>query len=369
MILKLTVLIMLLIGNSNSFSSEKENEIFDINQLDPIDLLQSEYEKNKVLLIGFAHHYNHQHYIQLSKLLERIGSDKRLKYIVLERNHDISGFYELLSVNDLDKSLDKFRFKDISAQQRSLCFHEWAYSIAKFMPVIRRINKNRSNNPILVKSVDAVPSDIDAESWPGLGKPMADGTCSKHDTATIFSISATREERTARIFDTQIFKRLGPDEKVIVLYNQNHLIDEFQLCMPHMINENEWIANISPFTWITRFYHKNPEARDKTGLVLIDESIKNGWISTFEFTKRQLRRNPPISVAVHLGHFIGVLNERGLNILEKTSNTSNHLRRSSGTALYNKTLPEVAKGIIINPLAHILYDNKPAFEYLPQYCD
>jgi hypothetical protein len=163
-------------------------------------------------------------------------------------------------------------------------------------------------------------------------------------------------------------KNLGPNEKAIVPYNQNHLIDNFKFCMPTMISENEWVANMSPLTWISRYFTTFTEARERMGLILIDESISNGWISTFEFSKRQMLRNPANDGAVPISPFLGVLSEFGMNLLEANNHTKRYLEISNGQLLNQKTLPELARGIIINANANISHENKPASTYLPKYC-
>src|SRR5690349_9824873 len=61
-----------------------ENQIFDANRRDPLPLLRDVYEQNRVLVLGEVDHSYLTIHTLLHRLLEQVGTDPRLKYIVLE---------------------------------------------------------------------------------------------------------------------------------------------------------------------------------------------------------------------------------------------------------------------------------------------
>jgi hypothetical protein len=357
------------------FANEIENKLFDENRTTAIDLLEKEYQQSKVLFIGFYHHYTHQHIDQLSSLLQKIGNDPNFKTIVLERSSDVSSFYELLSTKELSTAIDDFGFSSQQAQEQTLCRGpgEWSYVIKNFFPELRKINQRRSDNPILAKSVDGIQTHMVEEDWPGLNRPMIDGTCPSKllttrsgETLTIYGISSTREQTTANSFKSQIWDKLGPNDKAIVLYHRAHLTDGLEVCQPEMISENNWTANLGNFSWYGRFLSDNPEVKKDVSLIFIDEKFdqKNEMI-TFDFTKRQSERSAT-DWAISLRPFKNVMNEIGFQMFTKESDIRRLFsnRYSSGS----KTLPEIANGLIFNSEAHIRFQNLKSSDYLPEYC-
>lgn len=371
------LLLALLLNTSTGlvFANEVENKLFDENRTTAIDLLEKEYQQSKVLFIGFYHHYAHQHIDQLSSLLQKIGSDPNLKTIVLERSNDVSSFYELLSTKKLSTAIDYFGFSSQQAQEQTLCRGpgEWSYVIKNFFPELRKINQSRPNNPILAKSVDGIQTFMVEEDWPGLNRPMIDGTCPSKllktrtgEALTIYGISSTREQTTANNFKAQVWDKLGPNDKAIVLYHRTHLTDGLVVCQPEMISENNWAANLGNFSWYGRFLSDYPEVKKDVSLVFIDEKFdqKNEMI-TLSFTKRQSERSST-DWAVSLRPFKNIMNEIGFEMFTKESD----IRRlySNPYSSGSKTLPEIADGLIYNSEAHIRYQNLKSSDYLPEYC-
>ena len=361
--------------SKHATADDIENKIFDENRTDAIDLLVKEYQQSKVLFIGFYHHYAHQHIDQLSSLLQKIGNDPNLKTIVLERSSDVSSFYELLSTKDLSKSIQDFGFKSQQAQEQTLCRGpgEWSYVIKNFFPELRKINQHRSHNPILAKSVDGIQSLMVEEDWPGLNRPMIDGTCPAKllttrtgEALTIYGISSTREHTTAKNIKSQIWDKLGPNDKAIVLYHRAHLTDGLDVCQPEMISENSWVSNLGNFSWYGRFLNDNPEVKKDVSLVFIDEKFDpTNEMITLNFTKRQSKRSST-DWAISLRPFKNIVNEIGFEMFTKDSD----IRRLYNTPYSSgsKTLPEIADGLIFNSEAHIRYKNLTSSDYLPEYC-
>jgi hypothetical protein len=359
--MKILLFCVLIFLSNNSYSQEDENDIFDSNRVDSVDLLEKEYSNSKVLFIGFPSHHTHQHIELLSKLLERIASDPNLKYIVLERAGDISKFYELLSTNELNTTLESFSFNSPEALKRSLCEGEWAYTIDQFFPKLRSINNKArpKNAPIIVKSIDGMVSTI-KEDWPGK-KPISDGTCNVSELRrpSFYVTSSNRESDTANNFSNRIWKKLGKNEKAIVLYNNMHLLSSFYACTPYMQSENVWEARISPLSWREFFLKQHPEAKKSTSLILIDEDAQFPYREyIFNFTDRHATRFPDQEWALPLRPFSNVLNEIGSEIFTIDSNARSY------NASSDLTLPEIAQGFIFHPLANVLYRNLTGEEYV-----
>lgn len=366
----ITYFLLLII--SFSAYAQIEDQIFDQNVTTATKLLDSEFEKSKVLFIGFSYHSNHQHIIQLTELIKRVGLDPKLKTIVLERAGDISGFYEMLSTNDLKTTLENYKFESDTAKIRSLCAPEWSFAISYLFPELRKINQLRpKDNPLLVKSIDGISSTI-AEMWPGRGRNLTDGTCSAAEitgaglTPTLYAVSGTREQTTAQNFSKRIWTKMQTDDKAIVLYHRGHIVDNFEACQPNMgADINNWIANKGLLTWFGRFGMIHPEARHQVSVILIDEKESIKTEHGFKFTQRQLKRTLDTEWAISLAPFIGVINEMGIEMFTENLDFRRYL---NGTISGTKALPEIADGLINNPMAHILYRTTRGNDYLPEYC-
>src|SRR5688572_2557420 len=64
-------------------SQNTENSLFDNHKQEPVELLLQAFKRNRILLLGLSGHETSQHLYYLSKLLEKVGTDPKLKYIIL----------------------------------------------------------------------------------------------------------------------------------------------------------------------------------------------------------------------------------------------------------------------------------------------
>lgn len=356
------ILSLIIFITGKVFSAEviAENEIFDQYKTTSHKLLLEEYGKSRILFLGTANHFNHHIYNLLTDLLKEIGKDPKLKYIVFERSSDISQFYEKLSEKTLGDVLTEFHFVNEEAKTRSLCESpEWAYTISDFFPEIRTINRNRVNK-VLVKSVDGMRSDLPL-NWPGR-QPIIDGTCRAQGTPTAYVVSTNREMDTAKNFSKNIWQMLGPNEKAIVVYHQAHLLEEIETCMPFMLQTNKWVAIKAYFSWISYFLNEHPEAKSQIRRIFLDEKSQSAYEGMLKFTKRQADRYPYQEFAISLTHFTRILKENGFEMYLPESSMGYR------TSLSDRTLPEVAEGLIWNPSAHIDTQIKSSHDYLPEHC-
>lgn len=358
-----------------SFAHMSEDELFDLHRTSDADLLNSEYEKSRFLFMGFSYHSNHQHINQLIELLKVRGLDPKLKFIVLERAHDLDKFYETLSQHDLKTTLSLFKFQNFEARYRSLCAGEWAYAIKYLFPLVRELNAKRpKNNPLLVKAIDGFSSTMD-EKWPG-SHQMKDGTCKASNLfyrgshLTSFGISSNREQMTADNFQKTVVLKMNSHDKAIVLYNRGHLLESFQVCQPNMgSTSQEWTANMGLISWLGRHLQMNPGFKSKMSLIFIDEeNPKEAHGTTFSFNHRQIQRYPMEDWALSLRAFKGLIPEKGIDIFSETSEMRNKFN-FGGTLTGTMTLPEMANGMIRNSRAHIDSRTLGGTDYLGEsYC-
>jgi hypothetical protein len=348
----------------------QEDDIFDAHRLAPAELLYQAYQQSRVLLIGTSNHTNFQHYNHLLELLEIVGNDPDLKYIVMERSYEVSGFYELLSTLSFESAMKQFKFTPERTLTDNLCLNpEWSYTIKEFMPKLRKINRLRgSKRPILLKTIEGMPADLSAGSVPG----VKDGNCS----ATIFnnfsemelnSLSLTREIKTQKNFEKSIWNDLGPNEKVIIVSHYMHLIDGFKGCRPSMDDQGNWTANIEPLTWLTPFFSSHPNVKKDFKLILIDEKDwgynPNGGL---KLVQRQAHRYPEEDFAFFTKPFEIVSRETGASMFVKDATINRRENILMHTS--EKKLDELFDGVIWNAKSDSLYLLRTAHEYLPNYC-
>lgn len=359
------------------FSKEgtTEDSIFDDHYTTQTsEFLRSEYEKKQILFLGAATHANFRHFNHLRELINLIGNDPNLKYIVFERSHELSRFYEHLSTESLETSLKLFEFPSEHAKNNSLCVSpEWAYTIGEFIPWLRSLNKSqRPKNPILIKSVDFINSSTGLPPANEVKVPVLDGSCKASSIginlgqsrpSTLTLNSANRERATARNFENEIWKKLKPNEKAIVIYKEAHLID-FENCLPDLGEDGLWRTNFLPMTWMRYFLNANPSARSAYRFVVLDEKdIAYNQNGIFKLTQRQFKRHP-YNFAISLDPFKGTLNEVGIDVI----NESSSLRRRMSPPSSTQTLDQLVDGIIWNSEPYADYSIKESHTYLPEYC-
>jgi hypothetical protein len=368
----------LLIYSSSVVSSQEnlEDSIFDAHHIkQPSKFLYEQYKRNQILFLGTANHQLYRHFNHLRDLLTLIGDDPNLKYIVFERSHDISRFYEYLSTETLKESLRLFEFQSERTKINSLCISpEWAFTIGDFSPWLRKLNKNlRPENPILIKSVDSISSSIGPPTEDEPLIPIKDGTCKASSLgirsgrareSALIMTGATREKETAKNFTHEIWKELKSNEKAIVIYHYAHLID-FEGCMPELDEDGNWITNIVSTNWLRYFLNANSSARSSHSVIVMDEKDKaynkNG---VFKLTQRQFKRHP-YSFAIGLAPFKGFLNEVGLNVFEDKAWWTQRMSPPSSA----RTLDQLVDGIIWNAEPYEDYMFKESHVYLPEVCN
>lgn len=372
------IAVFLICFTSAVFSQEStiEDSIFDENYTkETSNFLLEEYKRKQVLFLGTATHINFRHFNHLKSLLKLIGDDPNLKYVVFERPHDITGFYEILSTETLETSLKMFEFQSEFAKINSMCMSpEWAYTIGDFIPWLRNLNHNlRPNHPILFKSVDSTDSSMKFPPVNDPKVPVEDGTCkaSSIGITTGFArqsglivTGAEREKGTARIFESEIWKKLKPNEKAIVIYKDGHLID-FENCRPELGEDGMWRTNFGPLNWLRYFLNANPSARSSYSFVVMDEKDASYNINgIFKLTQRQFKRHQ-YNFAISLKPFKGFLSEVGINVLDEKSRLRQWFSSPSSSP---RTLDQLVDGIIWSSESYEDYMIKESHTYLPDYC-
>lgn len=351
-----------------------EDQIFDANRVEPVELLYQAYQQGQVLLIGTSNHSNFQHYDRVLELLELVGNDPNLKYIVMERSHEVDEFYERLSTNGFDSVVRDFPFSSEKARTDNLCLNpEWSYTIKEFLPKLREMNKSRLPlRPILVRGMEGMPAELSA----GPMMRVNDGTCSgtsfgsppnyKFPSLELFALSRSRELKTQENFEKSIWNDLKPNEKVIYISHYMHLIDGFEGCRPSQDEDGNWTANVEPLTWLHPFFLSHPEARKQFKIILMDEKDdRYNPAGGLKLVQRQSLRFPGEDFAFSTKPFEGVALEEGAKMfLSSATINKNRFNHKS-----EKTLDQVFDGVIWNANAHVQFSLKPSREYLPGYCD
>lgn len=257
----------------------------------PLHLLEESYRSNQILVLSNAAHDEGtvNHYLNL--LLQKIGTDPHLRFIVLERFGNDDPFYQLVSTSPLSAALQTAVAPKIEDQLYSFCstsgdpnsYGEWAYTFARLIPSILSINARRAARPILIRSIDGINHrdvkgiSIDKDS-------IVSGNCENEDAIPIRVTSVNREYETFKNFENRILSELKPEDKIIVIYNYWHTIQGFEACLPIQSADGIWTTKIQPLNWLSFLFKKYPELRKKTNIVVADEKNKTNPTGIFRQT-------------------------------------------------------------------------------------
>jgi hypothetical protein len=157
---------------------------------------------------------------------------------------------------------------------------------------------------------------------------------------------------------------LKPDEKVIVLYHQDHLYKNFE-SYKILRTPTGPVSVIAPRTWYSVFLAEHGEAESVTREILFDEKDElyqpNGVL---RFTRRQYNRYPNEAWAIDVRGMQGIDVERGENgwIFGPTS------FENEGMNYNDRYFYEIVDGVIYSPRAPIDYHVGSVTDYLPAVC-
>lgn len=345
-----------------------------------IEFLKKNFDENRALVLAFANHDNQTVYQYLIPLLEKLKDDPSLKTIVLERSFDLSDMYQQLSTKSTEEVLTKYSFASPESKQMALCgSSEWSYSIANFMPVIRQINEYRAEKgipKIIVKSVDSMSSSKpmlwpmkieDIMKWPeNAHEYITKNTCgfigAKGGEQPMWAYSENREMETAQNFYNEIWRKIDPEEKVIIAYHALHSLPGIERCGLFMNSEKDWLARRSKMTWYDHFLELAPDADQRFTRILLDEKADsyhpNGVLKITKELLKDLKVSDYFEVKTSeiRGKSIGV------DLFEP------EIFSDSFDAKSKLTLDQLLKGVIWTSDANIRFALKESFDYLPEYC-
>lgn len=328
-----------------------EDQIFDSTRQTPAALLRQLYEDHQVLVLSFMEHDNERQYRALNALLDQVGQDPRLKYIVLERFRENMPVLEAASLTSLDETeleqrlIQQYPEDDEGNVRRSLCASEWAYTWAEFMPRIRAINAARpAAHKLVVTTVDGSSASLQAAVGP---------------------VSYERDSTTAVLFHDRIWRALQRDKdaKVIALYHIGHTILGFTTP-----RDGRTIAA----NFLSMFLRNHPEAKPQTALVMIEGVLpymQKEFTYELKLTRRQVTRAPGQPFGVRTAPFRSVALERGYSVLtseERGPCGAGACDEDQG-AQSTATLPEMVDGIVWLPGSE-QPNTKEGIEYLPKAC-
>jgi hypothetical protein len=327
-------------------SAAIENQTFDAHRHDPIEVLRQLYEEKQILVLGFSHHRSETYFRVLHALLDKVGHDPRLKYVVLERWPGEAVVLEELSVNRFTESDLMKRFPDLptpsigakypTARYRLCIAGELAYPWAKLLPHVQALNARRpSSRKLLVTEIEGMPLGIQPESF-------------------------EREFRTANNFWEGIGKRLTPSEKVIVVYNAGHVTKRVSRRI--WFRKNKYYEPSEPLAgnWLSMLLRQHPEAEAQLAVALLDYEGDNNPHGMLRFSQRQVARYPGQAWGVRLAPFRGGAAERGREIFDP---------KADRTLVPDTmaTLPDVYDAVVWQPNAQQeLF--KTGVDYLPTAC-
>jgi hypothetical protein len=354
------------IARAANYEFERENRYFDKNRIDAATLLKKSYSESKGLFLGAANHRNKLHHEHLIDLLKEVGRDPRLKYLVLEQFHDNDGFYRQLSLNPISEVLKNHSFPSQHGRLITLCWsREWSWVYTHVFPVIQQINAERpANNPLIVRGVDGFLSrepfglismaDVTAENCKFIAPELLNTRANLQN----------REVATAQNFYSEVWSKLRDDEKIIVLYHQNHLYRHFDSCRITRTSEGA-VSAIAPRNWFGVFLKAHPEAELSTRLVIFDEADENHHPNgVLQFTKRQTERYPGEQWAIDVRDMKGIDLERGQNgwIFSAVSYDNGGQNHS------DRYFYEIFDSVIYSPRAEVEHKIPDVTENLPEVC-
>ena len=343
-----------------------ENKYFDEHRTNATALIREFYSDGQILLLGAANHRNVQHHLHLIQLLNDVGTDPKLKYLILEQSHDNADFYKELSATPIEDVLKTHKFLSEHARMLSLCWsREWSYVYTHVFPVVQRINKLRpSNNQLVVLAIDGFSTSS------GYGLHSDDPVTSKgctFDSPELRNNMAdvqNREIATAQNFNDSVWQTLKQGEKVIVLYHQNHLYKHFQSCRI-MRTPRGPISIIAPRTWYSVFLEAHPEANSVTRSILFDEKDEvHHPDGVLRFTRRQSERYPDQEWAIDVRGMEGIDLEKGQNgwIFGPAAYDNEGMNHS------DRYFYQISDGIVYSPRAQVDYHVGKVTDYLPKVC-
>lgn len=248
----------------------------------------------------------------------------------------------------------------------SLCWsREWSYVYTHLFPVIQQINRHRPNdNKLIVMAIDGFSTSSAYGLYSTAQVTSKDCTLSSPKLQNNMAGVHNREIATAENFDSQIWKTLGPGEKAIVLYHQNHLYKHFSSCRI-LLTATGPISTIVPRTWYSVFLVAHPEAERVTRSILFDEKDENHHPDgVLRFTKRQSERYPGQPWAIDIRDMNGIDLEKGQNAWIFGPSAYD----SEGMNYSDRYFYQIADAVIYSPRAHLDYHVKNVTDYLPDVC-
>jgi hypothetical protein len=120
------------------YAYQAEADYFEKHVTDSDTLLTSLYKESKVLLLGAANHRNMQHHLILIDLLKQVGTDPKLKYLVLEQSYENDDLYRDLSFDDVFTVLRTHQFGSDHERLLTLCWsREWTWVYTHLFPIVQ----------------------------------------------------------------------------------------------------------------------------------------------------------------------------------------------------------------------------------------
>ncbi len=364
-----SVILAIYVGmaHGQALDLKAEAALFERLAKSHFETLLEQYGQSRILALGETNHSQFGIYEDLAELLERVGSDPDLKFIVFERPEHHAKFYEALSTEPLEAVIERGDYANNMQFRGELCFAFAAapYSVRRLFPLIRKINTLRDKaNPLIVTSIDGEGAAAATDKQP---ENATEGTCSLKNVSADYAASVNREKRTARNFEDRIWSQTGKTGKVIVVYHAMHLVRNFESCLYEREESGSWKMNWSK-QWLSIFLEEHKVADSLTRIVAFDEKESQyAPDGTFTFAKRQRERNAR-DFGVALEPFKGVSVERGLNLFVEGSIVTRPAGFQEGQSRALGSLPQLIDALIWTEEATKRYSLAESEAYLPELC-
>ena len=162
------------------------------------------------------------------QLLAARGLDPELKTVVIEDSHLRAELYAKLSV----KAMTREEFDAAATAAYPNLHPQDIFMFENVFPLLRKLNRQRPNDPVLAVPVDGITAPMAMETAWGISTPDARHHSSRvavdpKSVANVYGGSILRERETANHFRRLVTDRF-PGRKSIVVYQGAHIFKNLQ---------------------------------------------------------------------------------------------------------------------------------------------
>lgn len=254
---------------------------------DSQSLIKNIYEEKQYLGFAIGNHTSTKALEQMNLFLQTTAAfDDEFRYVIVEGPIDIQNALLQASSNQISLAQMRELISDywLAPIEGS---PQWNFLFNETLVLIRQLNEQRPNNPILM-----VPIDGYTESWSRVDQQIL----SDQQNDFLYGGSTTRERATAQSFKNLMAS--DPDSKALILYHQAHLLKGLNAeGYEFAHNPEEVVMTWGPLGWVGFVSQAQPHFYDKLGVLLfneVDEAMNPSGII-------DMQKLSPFSVGVGMG--------------------------------------------------------------------